>query len=89
MENEGVFSRLEKSVEKLLAGLDKIRQDKNVLQAELFQKEQENKELREEVARLLDDKNLIHERVTGLINSIEKWEKSSPEGSEGLSPMRS
>lgn len=88
MESEGDFSRLEKVVEKLLANFDKIKQDNNVLQKKLFQKEQENRMLLEEMVQLKSDKDTIHKRVTGLLGAIERWENTSMEDAGGLSVTR-
>ena len=81
MIHEEDFIRLEKNVEKLLVNIDRIQREKVALQESLREKEEENNELRAELANLKDDKSNVHKRVTGLIDAIEKWEKEyvSPE----------
>ena len=70
------LSRLESIVEKLLADLDRIQQDKTALQAALNEKDVENNKLRQELDAIRADRSSIHNRVTSLIDSIEKWETS-------------
>lgn len=68
------FFRLEKNVEKLLTNIERVQRENAVLQESLQKKEEENKELREEMLRVKGDKTDVHKRVTGLIDAIEKWE---------------
>ena len=92
MQNEGEntsmeyeeLGRLENIIEKLLTKFNSLRQEKNNLEADLRQKDQELRELRETTTRLREEKEVIHERVTSLLGSLEKWEEtqgntSSPE----------
>ncbi len=59
------LTRLEKIVNKLLAGLDAVRA--------------ENQTLKQELAALREEKSQVRQRVGGLIESIEKWEKEFAE----------
>lgn len=70
------FGRLESVVEKLLASYNALKQDKDKLEASLLQKEREILDLQAKVTALKEDRSVIHKRVTGLIGSIEQWEKS-------------
>lgn len=77
MEYEEDLKKLESNVEKMLHSLDSVQGDKIKLQADIARLEQEKKELEEQVKRLKDEKKSIHQRVSGLLGSIEKWEKSA------------
>lgn len=70
------LGRLEKIVEKLMANLDTIQQEKNALAAAVRQLEEEKKGLQQELAHLKEDKEQIKKRVHTLIGSVEKWEKA-------------
>ena len=71
------LTRLEKIVENLLDKLDSIQQEKNKIEAALAAKEKENSDLKAELGNIRQDKDKIHERVSTLISSIEKWESQS------------
>ncbi|MEW6595797.1 MAG: DUF904 domain-containing protein [Thermodesulfobacteriota bacterium] len=73
---ENDLGRLEKIVEKLMANLDAIQQEKNGLAAMVRQLEEERKGLQQEVARLMEDKEQVKKRVHTLIGAVEKWEKA-------------
>ncbi len=73
---ENDLGRLEKIVEKLMANLDTIQQEKNALAATVRQLEEEKKGLQQELSRLKEDKDQIKKRVHTLIGSVEKWEKA-------------
>lgn len=70
------LGRLEKIVEKLMANLDAIQQEKNTLLATVRRLEEEKKGLQQELDRLKEDKDQIKKRVNTLIGSVEKWEKA-------------
>lgn len=80
---ENELGRLEKIVEKLMANLDAIQQEKNGLAASVRQLEEEKKGLQQELARLKEDKDQIKKRVHTLIGSVEKWEKAFSGGGNG------
>ena len=77
MEYEEDLKKLEGNVEKMLNSLDSAQGDKVRLQADIARLEQDKKGLEEQVKRLKDEKKSIHQRVSGLLGSIEKWEKSA------------
>ena len=79
MEYEEDLGKLEKNVEKLLNSLDSVQDDRLKLKADIEMLTQEKKTLEEEVSRLKEEKGLIHQRVTALIGSIEKWERATVE----------
>ena len=66
---------LEEVVEKMLATLKNMRQEKLVLEARVESRDQEITTLKEELANLQGERGQIQQRVAGLISSIEKWEK--------------
>lgn len=76
MGHEEDLSRLENIVEKMLAGFNELKRKNSALEASLALKEEEVQGLKETLNDLQDDRSAIRERVTGLISSIEKWEKS-------------
>jgi len=74
--HEEAMVRLEAVVEKLLAGYNGLKQEKLELEARLRQKEFEVEELQEVVATLKQEKTVVHKRVSGLLDSIEEWERN-------------
>ncbi|MBA3002891.1 MAG: hypothetical protein FP813_03445 [Desulfurivibrio sp.] len=99
MEYEDDLKKLESNVEKMLNSLDSAQGDKVKLHADIVRLEKDKKELEEQVKRLKDEKKSIHQRVSGLLGSIEKWEKSaaveigqpsssSPLGKEAVEPVQ-
>jgi len=77
MEYEEDLKKLESNVEKMLSSLDSVQGDKIKLQADVVRLEQDKKSLEEQVKRLKEEKKSIHQRVSGLLGVIEKWEKSA------------
>lgn len=85
MEYEEDLKKLESNVERMLSSLDSAQGDKVKLQADITRLELEKKGLEEQVKRLKEEKKNIHQRVSGLLGSIEKWEKSAAFEAEALS----
>lgn len=77
MEYEEDLKKLESNVEKMLSSLDSAQGDKVKLQADIVRLELDKKELEEQIKRLKEEKKSIHQRVSGLLGAIEKWEKSA------------
>jgi septal ring factor EnvC (AmiA/AmiB activator) len=77
MEYEEDLKKLEDNVEKMLSSLDSVQGDKIKLQADIARLELDKKGLEEQIKRLKEEKKSIHQRVSGLLGSIEKWEKST------------
>jgi chromosome segregation ATPase len=70
------FERLNLIVEKLLSNFNELKSEKESLEQTLNDKEEMVKSLQEKISFLEQDKSTIHNRVVGLINTIEDWEKS-------------
>ncbi|MCK5230896.1 MAG: hypothetical protein KAR13_11555 [Desulfobulbaceae bacterium] len=85
MEHEEDLGRLEKIVGKLLETYNNLKQEKEKLEETLKEKELEILELQENVNRVNSDKTAIFERVSGLINYIEIWEKTNHEAGNPMS----
>ncbi|MEA2085410.1 MAG: hypothetical protein U9O82_14460 [Thermodesulfobacteriota bacterium] len=79
MEHEEDLGRLEKIVGKLLETYNNLKQEKDKLEETLKEKDLEILELQESVNKVNGDKTAIFERVSGLINYIETWEKTNLE----------
>ena len=87
MEYEEDLKKLESNVEKMLNNLDSVQGDKVKLQADILRLEQEKKGLEEQVKRLKEEKKNIHQRVSVLLGSIEKWEKSAGHAADSVSSV--
>lgn len=85
MEYEEDLKKLEDNVEKMLSSLDSVQGEKIKLQADIARLELDKKGLEEQIKRLKDEKKSIHQRVSGLLGSIEKWEKSAAQETASLS----
>ena len=75
MEHGEDLERLEQFVERLLASHDQLKSENNQIKALMQQKEQEIAELNEMNKGLQEDRNVMHDRVTGLIDRIDEWEE--------------
>ena len=75
MEHDVDLGRLEQFVERLLASHDQLKSENNQIKALMQQKEQEIAELNEMNKGLQEDRNVMHDRVTGLIDRIDEWEE--------------
>jgi len=73
-QNEGL-ARLEQFVEKLIESHDQLKKEKNEVLAQVQEKQQEITELQEKIKSLEEDRSTIHNRVVGLIDRIDEWEK--------------
>lgn len=70
------LERLERSVERLLAGYNALRQEKGALDEMLENKNAEIRRLTEQVALLSEERSVVHQRVSGLLSSIAEWEET-------------
>lgn len=86
MEYEEDLKKLEGNVEKMLHSLGSAQGDRVRLQADIARLEEDKKELEEQIKRLKEEKKNIHQRVSGLLGSIEKWEKSTVLETDPSSP---
>ena len=75
MDNIESLAFLEEAVGKMLVTLKGMKQEKLVLEAKVESRDQEIVTLKEQLAILQGERGQIQQRVTGLISSIEKWEK--------------
>ena len=75
MEQVESLARLEEAIDKLLTTLQEMKQEKSQLETKLEEKEQEAFELKQQLDTLQSERSRIHDRVSGLISSIDKWEK--------------
>jgi chromosome segregation ATPase len=69
------LGRLESVVEKLLGDFNELRNEKNKLETLLQQKNSEIDELQESLDKVHNDRTQVHQRVSGILSSIEKWEQ--------------
>ena len=76
MEHNEDLARLEQFVEKLIASHNQLKSENNEINAQLQAKQQEIAELRELIKNLQEDRSVIHNRVTGLLDRIDDWEKT-------------
>jgi len=75
MENNEDWVRLEQFVEKLIVSHNQLKNENSEINAQLQAKQQEIAELHEMIKNLEKDRNVMHNRVTGLIDRIDEWEK--------------
>ncbi|MFC1843677.1 hypothetical protein ACFLZ5_02695 [Thermodesulfobacteriota bacterium] len=75
MENNENLVRLEQFVERLIENHNQLKKEKNELTAQLQEKQQEIIELQATVKSLQEDRGVMHNQVTGLIDKIGEWEK--------------
>ena len=75
MENSEDLARLEQFVEKLIGSHNQLKKEKNEMMVQVQEKQQEIAELQEMVKSLQEDRSVMHNQVTGLIDRIGEWEK--------------
>ena len=80
MEYEEDLNKLENNIEKMLNSLDSAQGDKLRLQTDIVRLENDKKGLEAQIKRLNEEKKSIHQRVSGLLGTIEKWEKAAAPG---------
>jgi len=76
MEQNEDLARLEKFVEKLIDSHNQLKNESSEINAQLQAKQQEISELQEIIKNLQEDRSVMHNRVTGLIDRIDVWEKA-------------
>jgi len=77
MEQVENLARLEEAIDKLLDAMQEMKNEKIQLEARLEEKEHEAFELKQQLETLQSERSRIHQRVAGLITSIDKWEKTT------------
>ena len=75
MENVENLAQLESAVDKLLTAINEMKQEKLVLKARLDSRDQEIVSLKQQLQVLQGERSQIEQRVSGLLGSIDKWEK--------------
>ena len=75
MEHVDDLLKLEEAVQKLMAALQNTGQDKAAMELQLQVKDQEIVTLKEELKTLQQERSQVHQRVSGLISSIDQLEK--------------
>ena len=77
------LGRLENVVGKLLADFNDLKAENNKLENLLQQKNNEIDALQEAVDKVHSERTQVHQRVSGILSSIEKWEEhQSPQGQD-------
>ena len=76
MEQNQDLARLEQFVEKLIENHNKLKNENNEMHLKLQANQMEIAELQEKLKNLQEDRNVMHDRVTGLIDRIDEWEKN-------------
>lgn len=86
MNNEKDMGRLEQFVENLLASHNELKKNYDTVIAALRQKEHENDDLLKQVESLQGDRNIMRNRVTGLIDKMEQWETAQNDNNKAPKP---
>ena len=73
---EEEFARLEQFVERLIVSYNELKAENSSLQERLAETEQQNRQNKDLVNNLQNDRALMLERVTHLISKVDEWEKS-------------
>jgi len=80
MDDGGEFARLEEFVENLLAKYKEARRQCATLEAMVEERDAECEKLKATVDELRGERNIVGEKVSGLIERIEQWEKELEAG---------
>jgi len=78
------LGRLEEMVDSLLAGYNRVKDEKSQLLATLEAKEREIEELQISLAKLSDEKGDVRQKISSILGSIEDWEKGKVAGSDTI-----
>jgi FtsZ-binding cell division protein ZapB len=76
MEDREDLKKLENIVEKLISAYNNLKSDKHDIEEMLSQSQVENENLQNQLSQLQDEKSHVHDRVAGLLGTIEEWEKT-------------
>jgi len=76
MEHNEDLARLEQFVEKLIISHNQLKNENSEINGQLQAKQQEITELQDMIKDLQEDRSVMHNRVTGLIDRIDEWEKA-------------
>ena len=69
------LGKLESVVETLLSDFNSLKAEKNKLENLLQQKNEEIDTLQEALDKVNNERTQVHQRVSGILSSIEKWEQ--------------
>jgi predicted nuclease with TOPRIM domain len=83
MEHNKDLARLEQFVEKLIDSHNQLKNENDEINALLQAKHDEIAELQEMIKNLQEDRSFMHNRVTGLIDRIDDWEKTFEQEAPG------
>ena len=84
MEHNEDLARLEQFVEKLVDSHNQLKKEKNEILVQVQEKQQEIAQLQEMLKSLQEDRSVMHNQVTGLIDRIGEWEQIFDQ--EGAAP---
>ena len=76
MEDRQDLRKLENIVEKLISAYNNLKSDKQDVEESLLQSQIENEQLQNQLSQLQEEKSHVHDRVAGLLGTIEEWEKT-------------
>ena len=76
MEDREDLGKLENIVEKLISAYNNLKSDKHDVEEMLSQSQIENEQLQNNLSQMQDEKSHVHDRVAGLLGTIEDWEKT-------------
>ena len=80
MEKGSEFARLEDFVDNLLSKYKQARKQCVVLEAMIAERDAEREQLKATIEELRGERNIVGEKVSGLIERIEQWEKELEAG---------
>jgi len=83
MEHNKDLARLEQFVEKLIDSHNQLKNENDEINTLLQAKHEEIAELQEMIKNLQEDRSVMHNRVTGLIDRIDDWEKTFEQEDSG------
>jgi len=76
MEEREDLRKLEDIVEKLISAYNNLKSDKQDVEESLLQSQIENEQLQSQLSQLQEERSHVHDRVAGLLGTIEEWEKT-------------
>ena len=80
MESKSEFVRLEEFVDNLLSKYKQVQQKCSALETRLEERETECAKLKDTITELRSERNVVGEKVAGLIDRIDQWEKELEAG---------
>lgn len=80
MENKSELVRLEEFVDNLVVKYKHMKEKYSVLETTLEERDAECAKLKETIDELRSERGVVGEKVSGLIDRIEKWEQELESG---------